>query len=58
MLQHKYLLLVLKCLLTLRKKEFLLHKLFAMYCILNRTGSDQNSEIYIVLSVESEKKFS
>lgn len=27
-----------------------------MYCILNRTGSSQNSEIYIVLSVESEKK--
>lgn len=56
MLQDKHLSLVLQCLLTLGKIEFLLQKLFTMYCILNRTGSNQNSEIYIVLSVESEKK--
>lgn len=56
MLQDKHLSLVLQCLLTLGKNEFLLQKLFTMYCILNRTGSSQNSEIYIVLSVESEKK--
>lgn len=56
MLQDKHLSLVLQCLLTLGKNEFLLQKLFTMYCILSRTGSSQNSEIYIVLSVESEKK--
>lgn len=56
MLQDKHLSLVLQCLLTLGKNEFLLQKLFTMYCILNRTGSSQNSEIYIVFSVENEKK--
>lgn len=56
MLQDKHLSLVLQCLLTLGKNEFLLQKLFTMYCILDRTGSSQgNSEIYIILSVESEK---